>query len=65
MENMSTTTSEMRTTDDEEDLKKKAVDYVYYLYTKEDLSFDEYFELMKELNNVEDGDNDVILDVRK
>ena len=65
MENMSTTTSEMRTTDDEEDLKKKAVDYVYYLYTKEDLSFEEYFELMKELNNVEDGDNDVILDVRK
>ena len=53
--------SEIRTDDD--DLKKNALDYVYYLFGKNELEFREYFDVMKDLKNTKDGDDDVILDV--
>ena len=50
-------------TTDNDDLKKNAVDYVYYLFGKTQLGFQEYFDVMKDLKNTKDGDDDVILDV--
>ena len=50
-------------TTDNDDLKKNALDYVYYLFGKNELEFREYFDVMKDLKNTKDGDDDVILDV--
>ena len=41
-------------TTDNDDLKKNAVDYVYYLFGKTQLGFQEYFDVMKDLKITKD-----------